>query len=34
MQVTPDMTVEGQLARLSNQFAGGQVPAWAARSYP
>ena len=30
MQVTPDMTVEGQLARLSTQFSGGQVPAWAA----
>ena len=30
MQVTPDMTVEGQLARLSQQFAGGQVPSWAA----
>ena len=30
MPVTPDMTVEGQLARLSNQFAGGQVPSWAA----
>ena len=24
------MTVEGQLVRLSTQFAGGQVPAWAA----
>lgn len=30
MQVTPNMTVEGQLARLSQQFAGGQVPSWAA----
>jgi len=30
MQVTPNMTVEGQLARLSTQFAGGQVPSWAA----
>ena len=30
MQVTPNMTVEGQLARLSTQFSGGQVPAWAA----
>ena len=30
MQVTPDMTVEGQLARLSQQFDNGQVPSWAA----
>jgi len=30
MQVTPDMTVEGQLARLSEQFNDGQVPSWAA----
>ena len=30
MQVTPDMTVEGQLARLSQQFSNGQVPSWAA----
>ena len=30
MQVTPDMTVEGQLARLSQQFDDGQVPSWAA----
>ena len=30
MQVTPDMTVEGQLTRLSQQFANGQVPPWAA----
>ena len=30
MQVTPDMTVEGQLARLSAQFTDGQVPSWAA----
>ena len=30
MQVTPDMTVEGQLTRLSAQFDGGKVPPWAA----
>jgi len=30
MQVTPDMTVEGQLTRLSSQFDEGQVPPWAA----
>ena len=30
MQVTPDMTVEGQLTRLSAQFDEGQVPPWAA----
>lgn len=30
MQVTPDMTVEGQLTRLSEQFDEGQVPPWAA----
>ena len=30
MPVTANMTVEGQLARLSTQFAGGQVPSWAA----
>ena len=30
MQVTPDMTVQGQLTRLSSQFDEGQVPPWAA----
>ena len=30
MQVTPDMTVEGQLARLSQQFSNGQDPSCAA----
>ena len=30
MEITPDMTVEGQLSRLSAQFTDGQVPAWAA----
>jgi len=30
MQVTPNMTVEGQLTRLSSQFDDGQVPPWAA----
>ena len=30
MEVTPDMTVQGQLTRLSSQFDDGQVPPWAA----
>ena len=30
MQVTPDMTVQGQLTRLSSQFDDGNVPPWAA----
>ena len=30
MEVTPEMTVQGQLTRISQQFQDGQVPAWAA----
>ena len=30
MAVTPEMTVQGQLARISQQFTDGQVPSWAA----
>ena len=30
MAVTPEMTVQGQLARISQQFDNGQVPSWAA----
>jgi hypothetical protein len=30
MTVTDDMTVQGQLTRISQQFDNGQVPAWAA----
>ena len=30
MEVTPEMTVQGQLTRISQQFEDGQVPAWAA----
>jgi hypothetical protein len=30
MTVTPEMTVQGQLSRISQQFQDGQVPSWAA----
>ena len=30
MAVTPEMTVQGQLSRISQQFQDGQVPSWAA----